>query len=158
MVSSFLPSYKVIHNFTTHNSNKGIKILDINIKKPDNQANQWKTIKYAQVSLYHSETELDDKSLGYTIMVITLAIMAAYFIWLFPGLFGTMFLWLALYSEWAIKLPVMLAVYMILFIVLWIGYTMATTPPPVPLDTPLDLDTEFDFDDEDEEEKEEKDE
>jgi hypothetical protein len=33
---------------------------------------------------------------------------------------------------------------MILFIVLWIGYTMATTPPPVPLDNPLDLETELD--------------
>ena len=98
---------------------------------------------------------MDDKSLGYTIMIITLALMAGYFIWLFPGLFGTAFTWLAQYSEWAIKLPVMLAVYMIMFIVLWIGYTMATTPPPVPLDTPLDLDSEFNFDEEKSEDKEE---
>ena len=97
---------------------------------------------------------MDDKSLGYTIMIIILAIMAGYFIWLFPGLFGAAFIWLAQYSEWAIKLPVMLAVYMILFIVLWIGYTMATTPPPVPLDTPLDLDSEFNFDEEDSKDKE----
>ncbi len=97
---------------------------------------------------------MDDKSLGYTIMFITLAIMAGYFIWLFPGLFGATFAWLAQYSEWAIKLPVMFAVYMILFIVLWIGYTMATTPPPVPLDTPLDLDSEFNFDEEKEEDEE----
>ena len=78
-------------------------------------------------------------------MAITLAVMAAYFVWLFPGVFGTMFTWVVQYSEWAIKLPVMAAVYMILLIVLWIGYTMATTPPPVPLDTPLDLDREFNF-------------
>ena len=81
-------------------------------------------------------------------MGVTLAVMAAYFVWLFPGVFGTMFAWVAQYSEWAIKLPVMAAVYMILLIVLWIGYTMATTPPPVPLDTPLDLDNEFNLEDE----------
>jgi len=98
---------------------------------------------------------LDDKSLGYTIMIITLAVMAAYFVWLFPGLFGTMCAWLVQYSEWAIKIPVIAAVYMILFIVLWIGYTMATTPPPVPLDTPLDLDNEFNFDEVDEKSEEE---
>jgi hypothetical protein len=93
---------------------------------------------------------LDDKSLGYSIMIVTLAVMAVYFVWLFPELFGGMFAWLVQYSEWAIKIPVIAAVYMILFIVLWIGYTMATTPPPVPLDTPLDLDSEFNFDEVDE--------
>ena len=98
---------------------------------------------------------MDDKSLGYSIMIITLAVMAIYFVWLFPELFGSTFAWLIQYSEWAIKLPVMLAVYMVLFIILWIGYTMATTPPPVPLDTPLDLDSEFKFNDTKTEEEEE---
>ena len=82
-------------------------------------------------------------------MVITLAVMAAYFVWLFPGVFGPMFAWVVQYSVWAIKLPVMAAVYMILLIVLWIGYTMATTPPPLPLDSPLDLESEFNFGEED---------
>jgi len=94
---------------------------------------------------------MDDKSLGYSIMGVTIVVMVAYFVWAFPGLFGTLFAWLGPYSEWAFKLPVIAAVYMILFIILWIGYTMATTPPPVPLDTPLDLDNEFDLDDEEEE-------
>ena len=98
---------------------------------------------------------MDDKSLGYTIMVVTIVAMLVYFVWAFPGLFGTLFAWLGPYSEWAFKLPVIAAVYMILFIILWIGYTMATTPPPVPLDTPLDLDNEFDLDDDEEEEGEE---
>jgi hypothetical protein len=96
---------------------------------------------------------MDDKSLGSTIMVATIVVMLVYFVWAFPGLFGTLFAWLGPYSEWAFKLPVIAAVYMILFIILWIGYTMATTPPPVPLDTPLDLDNEFDLDDEEEEEE-----
>lgn len=94
---------------------------------------------------------MDDKSLGYSIMGVTIVVMVAYFVWVFPGLFGTLFAWLGPYSEWAFKLPVIAAVYMILFIILWIGYTMATTPPPVPLDTPLDLDNEFDLDEEEEE-------
>ena len=96
---------------------------------------------------------MDDKSLGYTIMFITLAVMAVYLVWLFPG--WTEIEWLINNKEWAIKLPVIAAVYMILFIVLWIGYTMATTPPPVPFDTPLDLDSEFNFDNTDEKPEEE---
>ena len=91
---------------------------------------------------------MDDKNLGYLITLITLAVMAVYFIWLFPGLFGTLFQWLESYSQWAIKLPVIIAVYGILFIVLWIGYTMATTPPPIPFDTPLDLELDTTMDEE----------
>ena len=98
---------------------------------------------------------MDDKSLGYSIMGVTVVVMLVYFVWAFPGVFGTLFAWLGPYSEWAFKLPVIAAVYMILFIILWIGYTMATTPPPVPLDTPLDLDNEFNLDDDEEEEGEE---
>ena len=90
---------------------------------------------------------MDDKSLGYTIMAFTVVVILGYFVWAFPGVIVD-----HNYGEWAIKLPVIAAVYMILFIVLWIGYTMATTPPPVPLDTPLDLHNKFDLDDEEEEE------
>jgi len=95
---------------------------------------------------------LNDKSLGYTIMIITALIMAGYFVWSFAPFLGTFFSWLAPYTEWAYKLPILAAVYLMLFIVLWIGYTMATTPPPIPLDNPLDLDSEG----EKEEPKEEK--
>ena len=96
---------------------------------------------------------MDDKSLGYTIMFVTIVVMAGYFFWAFPWLFGALFAWLGPYSEWAFKLPVIAAVYMVLFIVLWIGYTMATTPPPMPLDSPLDLDSELDDEPEVEDEK-----
>lgn len=41
-----------------------------------------------------------------------------------------------------LQTPVIAAVFLVLFIVLWIGYTMATTPPPIPLENPLDLDSE----------------
>ena len=88
---------------------------------------------------------MDDKNLGYTIMIVTIIVMVGYLAWLFD--------WLPIAAEWAIKLPVIAAVYVILFIVLWIGYTMATTPPPVPLDTPLDLDNDFNLNEEEEQDE-----
>jgi len=87
---------------------------------------------------------MDDKSLGYTIMIVTGLIMIGYFIWAFAPWFGPMFSWLAPWSDWAYRLPVIAAVFLVLFIILWIGYTMATTPPPIPLENPLDLDKEDD--------------
>ena len=84
-------------------------------------------------------------------MIVTILVMIGYFIWAF----GDMFAWLSpIVSEWAYRLPVIAAVYILLFIVLWIGYTMATTPPPIPLENPLDLEKE----DEKEEGSESKDE
>lgn len=38
------------------------------------------------------------------------------------------------YREWAITIPVVIAVLAVLGIAAWIGYTMATTPPPKPLE------------------------
>ncbi len=85
---------------------------------------------------------MNDKTLGYTIMAVTAVIMVGYFIWAFSPYLGASFAWLAPYMEWAYRLPILIAVYLMLFIVLWIGYTMATTPPPIPLDNPLDLERE----------------
>ncbi|MBN1682290.1 hypothetical protein JW865_01905 [Candidatus Bathyarchaeota archaeon] len=83
---------------------------------------------------------MNDKTLGYLIMITTGIIMIGYFFWSFAPYLGTTFEWLIPYSEWAYKLPVIGAAYLLLIIVLWIGYTMATTPPPIPLENPLDLD------------------
>lgn len=87
---------------------------------------------------------MNDKSLGYTIVVVALVVMIGYFVWSFAPFLGPMFAWLTPYADWAFRLPILLAVFMVLFIVLWIGYTMATTPPPIPLDNPLELDDEKD--------------
>lgn len=78
---------------------------------------------------------LNDKSLGYAIVIISITCMLGYLIWLTPGHFGLI---RGDYSIWAIKLPVILAVYMVFLVFLWIGYTLATTPPPVPLNTDRD--------------------
>ncbi len=67
-------------------------------------------------------------------------LIAGYFIWAFAPYLGSLFSFITpSMSEWAFRLPVVLAVYVILLIVLWIGYTMSTTPPPVPLENPLSL-------------------
>jgi uncharacterized membrane protein len=83
---------------------------------------------------------MDDKSLGYTIMVVTGLITICYFIWAFAPWLGLK--WLETWSEWAYRLPVIAAVFLVLFIILWIGYTMATTPPSIPLENPLELEIE----------------
>jgi len=36
-------------------------------------------------------------------------------------------------SEWALIIPVLIFVYLFLFVVAWIGWAMATTPPNLPI-------------------------
>ncbi len=98
---------------------------------------------------------MNDKTLGYTIMAATILIMVGYFTWSFAPWLGASLAWLTPYTEWAYRLPILGAAYLMLLIVLWIGYTMATTPPPIPLETPLDLESE-DEKKEEEEKKEDK--
>ena len=72
---------------------------------------------------------MDDRAVGAAVLVGSLVGLGVYFYLLFL-------------SPWAllvIQLSAFLAVAAVLFIVAWIGYTMATTPPPAPLE-------DFDFD------------
>ena len=72
---------------------------------------------------------MDDRAVGAAVLVGSLVGLGVYFYLLFL-------------SPWAllvIQLSAFLAVAAMLFIVAWIGYTMATTPPPAPLE-------DFDFD------------
>ncbi len=84
---------------------------------------------------------MNDKSLGSMIVGVSIIAMIVYFIWAFAPFLGSAVTnWISPeISEWAYRLPVILAVYLILLIVLWIGYTMATTPPPIPLESPLEI-------------------
>jgi predicted DNA-binding transcriptional regulator len=66
----------------------------------------------------------DDRTLGGIILVGSLAAIVIYF-------------WLLFMSPWAwltIKVSAFVAVGLVLLIVAWIGYTLATTPPPMPLE------------------------
>ena len=85
---------------------------------------------------------MNDKALGYAIMASSIVVMVLYFVWAFAPWLGASFDWLSPYAEWAYWLPVLVVVYVLLVIVLWIGYTMASTPPPVPLDNPPTVEQE----------------
>ena len=57
------------------------------------------------------------------------------------------YFWLLFMSPWmllTLQVSALLAVGMVLLIMAWIGYTLATTPPPMPLE-------DFDFETESEE-------
>lgn len=76
----------------------------------------------------------NDRALGGLILLGSLAGIVIYF-------------WLLFMSPWAwltIQVSAVLAVGMVLLIMAWIGYTLATTPPPMPLE-------DFDFETESEE-------
>lgn len=67
---------------------------------------------------------MDDKALGYIILIGSLLGIGCYF-------------YLVFMSPWAslvVKVSAFLAVTMVLAIIAWIGYTLATTPPPLPLE------------------------
>jgi predicted DNA-binding transcriptional regulator len=85
---------------------------------------------------------LSDRGLGALIILFSLIVMFGYFVWAFAPILSMTALISQAVSDWAFKLPVILAVYAILVIALWIGYTMATTPPPMPLEKPLELERE----------------
>lgn len=79
----------------------------------------------------------NDRVLGGAILIGSLASIGVYF-------------WLLFMSPWAlltIQVSAIAAVGMVLLIIAWIGYTLATTPPPMPLE-------EFDFDADDDSEPE----
>ena len=69
-------------------------------------------------------SRLNDKLLGYVILIGSLFGIACYF-------------YLVFLSPWAllvVQFSAFLAVAAILVIMAWIGYTLATTPPPEPLE------------------------
>jgi len=67
---------------------------------------------------------LEDKTLGYIILIGSLVGIGLYF-------------YLVFMSPWVllvVQVSAFLAVAAILAIIAWIGYTLATTPPPMPLE------------------------
>ena len=67
---------------------------------------------------------MNDKVLGYVILIGSLFGIACYF-------------YLVFLSPWAllvVQFSAFLAVAAVLVIMAWIGYTLATTPPPEPLE------------------------
>jgi len=75
---------------------------------------------------------VSDRVLGALIFIVSVLMMVGYFWWLFLAPFNWVILGRPL-SDWALIVPVAIIVYTFLFIVAWIGKTMASTPPPLPL-------------------------
>ncbi|MEM3522130.1 MAG: transcriptional regulator [Candidatus Bathyarchaeia archaeon] len=81
-----------------------------------------------------------DQIYGCLIFIVSLAI-TIFYIGIFLGEFiGITFL--ASLKWWAIALPVILLVLAVLAILMWIGWTMLTTPPPTPLEQETSIETE----------------
>jgi hypothetical protein len=79
-------------------------------------------------------SSMNDKSLGSAIFAFGLIGSVLYVYWLFaPANPDWLFVcpWISPPARWALVLPVLLVVVGILFIAMWIGWTMAVTPPPV---------------------------
>jgi len=75
---------------------------------------------------------MDNKTFGILIFTISVLSMIGYFCWLFLTPEDIVILGKPL-SDWALIVPVIIIVYAFLFIVAWIGWAMASTPPPLPL-------------------------
>ena len=69
-----------------------------------------------------------DSVWGILLMALSVTVMILYFWALFMSPSNITFLGRSI-SEWAILLPVLIFVYLFLFVVAWIGWAMATTPP-----------------------------
>lgn len=72
-----------------------------------------------------------DQGYGFVIFIISLIVAIAYLAAFFAPYIGLPAYW----HDWAIGIPVLLFVLLVLVISAWIGWTMLTTPPPAPLET-----------------------
>ncbi|MEM1582024.1 MAG: transcriptional regulator [Candidatus Bathyarchaeia archaeon] len=68
---------------------------------------------------------------GTMLIILSVTAMIVYFWALFLSP-SDVKLWKFYISEWAIIIPVLLFVYLFLFVIAWIGWAMATTPPTLP--------------------------
>jgi len=79
-----------------------------------------------------------DQTIGGTIFIVCLVIALIYIVTLFfPQWLGTFGIEITRISDiqfWVIAVPVFIAFVAIMGIGMWIGWTMATTPPPKPIE------------------------
>jgi hypothetical protein len=70
-----------------------------------------------------------DQGYGFGIFIVSLIVAVVYLV-----AFLSPYLGLPDWREWAVGIPVLLFVLLVLVISGWIGWTMLTTPPPAPLE------------------------
>jgi len=73
-----------------------------------------------------------DEVWGIILIILSVTTMIVYFWALFLSPSDAK-LWKFSITEWAILIPVLIFVYLFLFVVAWIGWAMATTPPTLPI-------------------------
>jgi hypothetical protein len=73
-----------------------------------------------------------DQGYGFGIFIISVIVALVYLAAFFGPYFGLLPMY---WQQWAIGIPVLLFVLLVLVISGWIGWTMLTTPPPAPLET-----------------------
>jgi hypothetical protein len=71
-----------------------------------------------------------DQGYGFAIFILSIIIAIGYLAAFFAPYIGLPPDW----QRWAIGIPVLLFVLLVLVISGWIGWTMLTTPPPAPLE------------------------
>lgn len=71
-----------------------------------------------------------DQGYGFVIFLISIVVAIVYLAAFFAPFIGLPVYW----NEWAVGIPVLLFVLLVLVISGWIGWTMLTTPPPAPLE------------------------
>lgn len=72
-----------------------------------------------------------DQSYGFVIFIISVIVAIVYLAMFFAPYIGLP----ASLQFWALAIPILLFVLLVLVIAGWIGWTMLTTPPPAPLET-----------------------
>ena len=70
-----------------------------------------------------------DQGYGFAIFIVSLIVAIVYLVAFFSPYVG-----LPDWQQWAVGIPVLLFVLLVLVISAWIGWTMLTTPPPAPLE------------------------
>ena len=73
-----------------------------------------------------------DEVWGIILIILSVTAMIVYFWALFLSPSDVKF-WKFSISEWALLIPVLVFVYLFLFVIAWIGWAMATTPPTLPI-------------------------
>lgn len=71
-----------------------------------------------------------DQGYGFAIFLVSIIVALVYLAAFFAPYMGLPMYW----QQWAIGIPVLLFVLLVLVISGWIGWTMLTTPPPAPLE------------------------
>ena len=82
--------------------------------------------------MFEEKKHLRDKILGSIFLALALFGMVGYFWLIFLSPQDILFLGKTI-RDWAVILPVVIIVFIFLFLVAWIGWALASTAPPLPI-------------------------